>query len=242
MTEINRQHSSAIPKTPPSRHATLIPAQPKVLSDSGASKGHQETKEVPSDIAPQGTFERIPFEQLMTQYEHSSRLPPTMELSQAFLMTNNMKQTASQVTSHSIGGTGYFFQNDYLADTLRLSDAMTKVSRLLGNLGPADKSTNFILEQRNLMRAQANEGRQIRDLIDQEIVDGLEYVRTKEKIAETRQRVQPLLYDSEDSSLTGTEPGKMTKESPKTETTLENSQEALQRHKENDKRIKGVIM
>ena len=42
---------------------------------------------------------------------------------------------------------------------------MTNISKLLGNLGPADKSTNFILEQRNLMRAQAQEDREIRDQI-----------------------------------------------------------------------------
>ena len=80
---------------------------------------------------------------------------------------------------------------------MRLSDAMTKVSKLLGNLGPADKSTNFILEQRSLMKAQAEEGRPIRDLLDTLLVDGLEYVRMKETIAETRQRVHCLLYNSD---------------------------------------------
>ena len=60
---------------------------------------------------------------------------------------------------------------------------MTNISKLLGNLGPADKSTNFILEQRNLMRAQAQEDREIRDQIQEKIVDGLEYVRVKESIA-----------------------------------------------------------
>ena len=65
----------------------------------------------------------------------------------------------------------------------KLSDSMTNISKLLGNLGPADKSTNFILEQRNLMRAQAQEDREIRDQIQEKIVDGLEYVRVKENIA-----------------------------------------------------------
>ena len=65
----------------------------------------------------------------------------------------------------------------------KLSDSMTNISKLLGNLGPADKSTNFILEQRNLMRAQAQEDREIRDQIREKIVDGLEYVRVKENIA-----------------------------------------------------------
>ena len=77
---------------------------------------------------------------------------------------------------------------------------MTSISKLLGNLGPADKSTNFILEQRNLMRAQASEDREIRDAIQEKIVDGLEYVRVKEDLAQTKARVQKLLYDSDDSS------------------------------------------
>ena len=76
---------------------------------------------------------------------------------------------------------------------------MTNISKLLGNLGPADKSTNFILEQRNLMRAQAQEDREIRDQIQEKIVDGLEYVRVKENIAQTKARVNKLLYDSDDS-------------------------------------------
>ena len=81
----------------------------------------------------------------------------------------------------------------------KLSDSMTNISKLLGNLGPADKSTNFILEQRNLMRAQAQEDREIRDQIQEKIVDGLEYVRVKENIAQTKARVNKLLYDSDDS-------------------------------------------
>ena len=36
------------------------------------------------------------------------------------------------------------------------------------------------------MRSQANEDRDVRDMIKKEIVDGLEYVRTKEKIALTK--------------------------------------------------------
>ena len=44
------------------------------------------------------------------------------------------------------------------------------------------------------MRAQANEDRDIREAIGREIVDGLEYVRTKEKIALTKQRVKKVSF------------------------------------------------
>ena len=58
------------------------------------------------------------------------------------------------------------------------------------------------------MRAQASEDREIRDAIQDKIVDGLEYVRVKEDIAQTKARVQKLLYDSEDSSVTDQNPAK----------------------------------
>ena len=95
----------------------------------------------------------MPFANLMAQYDYANRLPPSVEMSQAFLMTNNMKQAAAQISQNAPGGVGYFFQNDYVSDMAKLSDSMTNISKLIGNLGPADKSTNFILEQRNLMRA-----------------------------------------------------------------------------------------
>ena len=40
----------------------------------------------------------------------------------------------------------------------------------------------------------------MRQAIENEIVDGLEYVRTKEKIALTKQRVKKILEPSEDDS------------------------------------------
>ena len=49
----------------------------------------------PKDAAPQGTFEMMPFANLMAQYDYANRLPPSVEMSQAFLMTNNMKQAAA---------------------------------------------------------------------------------------------------------------------------------------------------
>jgi hypothetical protein len=65
------------------------------------------------------------------------------------MMTANLKETAGQV-SEQVGSLGggqpYFFQNDFLGDTMRLSDGISQAGCLLGNLGPADKSTNFMLE------------------------------------------------------------------------------------------------
>jgi hypothetical protein len=52
---------------------------------------------------------------------------------------------------------------------MKLSDAMQSVSRLLGNLGTSDKASNFLLEQRRLMQAQARENKQIRDMINDKV-------------------------------------------------------------------------
>jgi len=104
-------------------------------------------------MAPQGTFEKTSFDQVMCQYDLKHDLPPTLELTQAFMMTQNMKETAARVNGLTAGGSNYFFKNDYVGDSLRLQDAMQSVSRLLGNLGTSDKSSNFLLEQRNLMRS-----------------------------------------------------------------------------------------
>lgn len=99
------------------------------------------------------TFEKMPFEQLIHQYDQTSQVAPSLELGQAFLMTSNMRYGAGQVTQHTPGGVGYFFQSDYVGDAMRLSDSLGQIGKLVGNLGPADKSTNFILEQRNLLRS-----------------------------------------------------------------------------------------
>ena len=84
-------------------------------------------------------------------------------------MTQNMKETAARVNNLTAGGGQYFYKNDYVGDSVRLSDAMQSVSRLLGNLGTSDKASNFLLEQRNLMRAQAKENKEIRDLIQEKV-------------------------------------------------------------------------
>lgn len=49
------------------------------------------------------------------------------------------------------------------------------------------------------MKAQSKEGRELRAMMNDNIVDGLEYMRVKEKITQTRQRVSKLLFDSDDS-------------------------------------------
>ena len=41
-------------------------------------------------------------------------------------------------------------------------------------------------EQKSLLKAQAREGKDIRNLMDEEIVDGMAYVKTKQQIAETK--------------------------------------------------------
>lgn len=82
----------------------------------------------------------------MSSYDLKHDLPPTLELTQAFLMTQNMKETAARVNGLTAGGSSYFFKNDFVGDSLRLSDAMQSVSRLLGNLGTSDKASNFLIE------------------------------------------------------------------------------------------------
>ena len=40
---------------------------------------------------------------------------------------------------------------------------------MLGNLGTCDQSTNFMLEQRTLMKAQSKEGREIRQMLAENV-------------------------------------------------------------------------
>ena len=84
-------------------------------------------------------------------------------------MTQNLKETAARVQGLTQGGASSFLKNDFVGDCHRFSDAMQSVTRLLGNLGPADKASNFLLEQRNLLRAQSRENREIRDLIEEKV-------------------------------------------------------------------------
>ena len=68
------------------------------------------------------TFEKMPFSTLLTQYNSTQKIAPNLELSQAYLMTSNMRHTASLLTQHT--PVGYFFQSDYVGDALRLSDSL----------------------------------------------------------------------------------------------------------------------
>ncbi len=63
---------------------------------------------------------------------------------------------------------------------------MLHIGRLIQGMGPADRSSNFFIAQKQLMQSQAKEDADLREAINSEIVDGLEYVRMKEKIAYTK--------------------------------------------------------
>ena len=63
---------------------------------SETEPAQQEVVEMKKHEAPMGTFDSLSFEQLMAHYNYSAgRLPPTLELTQNFLMTNNMGEAAS---------------------------------------------------------------------------------------------------------------------------------------------------
>jgi len=47
------------------------------------------------ETAPIGTFDRLPFDLMLSQYDYSKNTNKTCELGQALLMTANLKQTAS---------------------------------------------------------------------------------------------------------------------------------------------------
>jgi hypothetical protein len=47
---------------------------------------------------------------------------------------------------------------------------MQIVNRLVGNLGTSDKASNFLLEKRNLEKAQSIENKAIRDLISSNVI------------------------------------------------------------------------
>ena len=47
---------------------------------------------------PLNTFEKMPFESLLSQYNSSNQVAPSLALGQAFLMTSNMRYGAGQVT------------------------------------------------------------------------------------------------------------------------------------------------
>lgn len=66
---------------------------------------------------------------------------------------------------------------------------MLYISKLVQGMGPSDRSSNFFIAQKQLMQSQSREGHEIREAMNDEIVDGLEHVRQREQIAYTKQRV-----------------------------------------------------
>ena len=68
------------------------------------------------------------------------------------------------------GGT-YFYKQDYMSDLSKkcASKDFAQVSKILTNMGTSDKATNWLLEQRTLHRAHANEGKEIRNMIDDKV-------------------------------------------------------------------------
>ena len=68
-------------------------------------------------------------------------------------------------------GAPYYYKQDYMADLTKkcATKDFEQVSKLLGNLGPSDKSTNWFLEKRNLERVNDNQGREIRELLDNKV-------------------------------------------------------------------------
>jgi hypothetical protein len=75
-------------------------------------------------------------------------------MTQAMLMTSNLREAATRVNGLTgLGGSVSFLRNEIVSDQLRNLNSISSVSHLLGNLGQSDAASNFILEQRNLLRA-----------------------------------------------------------------------------------------
>ena len=71
--------------------------------------------------APLNTFEKMPFKNLLDSYNQTAnKITPSLHLSQAFLMTSNMRYGAGQIMAND----GYFFQSDYVGDCSRLSESL----------------------------------------------------------------------------------------------------------------------
>ncbi len=83
----------------------------------------------------------------------------------------------------------YMTVSDYVNHADSLADSMAHVGKLVQGLGPADRSTNFIIAQKQLMQAQLKEDAELRKAVSKEIVDGTEYARVREQILFTKQRV-----------------------------------------------------
>jgi len=91
-----------------------------------------------SDL-PLGTFERTGFGQMLSHYNLRHSLPPTAELTQAYLMTQNLREAAVRLPGH--------MRNEIVGDAQRLGEAMATLGRtVLGNVGAQDAAANYIVE------------------------------------------------------------------------------------------------
>ena len=143
------------------------------------------------------TFDNTPFDSLLTQYNNLQTLPSTVDLTQAFLMTSNMTAAANT----NMLNASFDTVTDYYGHADSLAGSMLHVSRLLQGAGPSDRSSNFFIAQKQFQQAKSFEDSSgIRDAINSEIVDGLEYQRQRELIALARQRAQHLMCLSDEES------------------------------------------
>ena len=69
-------------------------------------------------------------------------------------MTENLRLAGARV-ANGAGGSTSFMRNEIVGDHLRQWGSLENISRVLGNLGPADAATNYLAQQNNLHRAQA---------------------------------------------------------------------------------------
>lgn len=61
-------------------------------------------------------------------------MPPTVEMAQAYLMTQNLREAAGRLQAGHHGVAAYM-RNEIVGDQFRLHEAMSNVGRILGNLG-----------------------------------------------------------------------------------------------------------
>ena len=137
-------------------------------------------------------------------------------------MTSNLTAAANTHLS-----TAQFDQvTDFYGNADSLAGSMLHISKLVQGMGPTDRSSNFFIAQKQLMESQSKEGADIREAINDEIVDGLEHVRMKEQIAYTKQRVQSLLEVSSDEQK---------------ETSAQDSQDLVLKNQETHKHLQSVV-
>ena len=143
-------------------------------------------------------------------------------------MTSNLTAAANtQLVNAQYENVG-----DYVTNAESLAGSMLHFNRVVQQLGPSDRSSNFIIAQKQLMQTQSKQDSELRSAIGAEIVDGLEYARAREQICLTKQRVQGLLELSEDSDESNSEEERET---------AQNSQELIKRSKNTQQRLHLIV-